>query len=41
VAPRATAGLINDLEIAPFGCYICAVMASRGWMLRITSPILG
>ena len=31
----------NPLEFAPRRCYICAMMANGGWMLRITGPILG
>jgi hypothetical protein len=31
----------NPLEFAPPRCYICAMLANRGWMLRITGPILG
>ena len=29
------------LESGRSRCYISAMMASRGWMLRITGPILG
>jgi len=31
----------NTLETARRGCYIWPMLASRGWMLRITGPILG
>jgi hypothetical protein len=31
----------NALEFAPRRCYICAMLARRLWMLRITGPILG
>jgi hypothetical protein len=34
-------GRYNPLEFAPARCYICAMLADRGWMLRITGPILG
>src|SRR5713226_5812981 len=31
----------NPLEFAPLRCYICGMVTRRGWMLRITGPILG
>jgi hypothetical protein len=31
----------NPLEFGPRRCYICAMMANGGWMLRIIGPILG
>jgi hypothetical protein len=34
-------GGIYPLEFAGSRCYICVMLASRGWMLRITGPILG
>ena len=29
------------LEFRRYRCYICAMMARRGGMLRITGPVLG
>jgi hypothetical protein len=34
-------GSRNTLEFGAAGCYIWRMQASRGWMLRITGPILG
>jgi hypothetical protein len=38
---RAKGRPVTMLEFAGLGCYIIAVMTGRGWMLRITGPILG